>query len=604
MKFKNITITRKLTIVTVVALLGMIFSSVYSLITLDQVKISGAQYNKLEHNQDVLADILPPKFYIIEAYANAQELVNFFDSITIHIFVDNIKELEKEFYAAHKHLMQDMEEGKKKKVLGELAYGTAVEFFDTVNNKLIPAVTNREKIRARVLLVNNVTPTFNKHRTFIETGIKLVREESEALEEKTKSIIRFRTITMIILPIVISLTILFIGFIIRKDITTSMKKLLSNLSSSSKGDLTQKVDLENNDEMGTIGNYLNDMTDNIKHIVEGARDTSKDLSTVGKHLLQNLVESVESIDHISQNITHINSQVERQNSGVMQTQDSVKNIVSKLQSLNSQINNQSDTVVQSSSSIEEMVANISSVHKILEKNSISVGELKAASEKGKIGMEDVTNLIQNISRESEGLINATEIIQNIASQTSLLAMNAAIEAAHAGDAGKGFAVVADEIRKLAEDSDSQGKSISTILNELKTSIDTVAEHSINTQEQFENMFTLSNQVMDQENIIKNAMEEQDAGGSEVLTAIRDINDITNNIQTYSEEILNNSNEITQEMVSLNDITQDLNKRIDDISRDTKHIAEGTKENRDISIKNEESISSLLQEISRFKIDQE
>lgn len=600
--FRNITIRRKLTIIIVVALLGMIFSSVYSLITIDQVKISGNQYNKLEANQHLLADILPPKFYIIEAYVNAQEMVNFFDSITMHIFISNIKNLEKEFHESHKELSSEMEEGRKKKVLGELAYGAAVEFFEIVNKKLIPAIENREETRAKIILINNVTPTFNKHKNFIETGIKLVREESEALEQETKSIIKLRTITMIIQPIIISLSILFIGWIIRKDITSSMKKILNSLSSSSKGDLTQKIEDLNKDEMGTIGNYLNEMTGSIKNIIGGAKNTSIDLSDVGKHLQVNMGESVESIEHISQNISHIIKQVERQSGGVSQTQDSVSEIVNKLTSLNDQINSQSATVLESSSSIEEMVANISSVNRILEKNSVSVEKLKSASEKGKTGMEDVTNLIQNISNESEGLLDATQVIQNIASQTSLLAMNAAIEAAHAGEAGKGFAVVADEIRKLAEDSDSQGKSISTILNELKNSIDRVASFSLETQEQFEEMFSLSTQVMDQENVIKNAMEEQDSGGSEILSAIREINDITGNVQEYSGEILTNSNEITREMESLSEISLDLRERVETISSDADKISTRTIENRDISIKNEESISNLLSAISKFKVE--
>ena len=184
-----------------------------------------------------------------------------------------------------------------------------------------------------------------------------------------------------------------------------------------------------------------------------------------------------------------------------------------------------------------------------------IKDLTAATGDGKATLVTSNTVTQKIAEESGSLMEASSVIQHIASQTNLLAMNAAIEAAHAGEAGKGFAVVADEIRKLAEDSAVQGKNITTTLKILSSEIETLSSSSKTVEGKFNAIFTLAEQVKEMSDRLTEAMREQANGSNEVLTAIKNINMVTTEVQAGSEEMLKGGEGVAEEMRKLDNLTR-------------------------------------------------
>ena len=205
--------------------------------------------------------------------------------------------------------------------------------------------------------------------------------------------------------------------------------------------------------------------------------------------------------------------------------------------LDGYVQRQAAAVSKSSASIEQMINNTQSVTITLSKNAQNVKELEKALEVSRAGLVTVAADIEKIFHESESLLEINSVMANIASQTNLLSMNAAIEAAHAGESGRGFAVVADEIRKLAESSSNQSKTISGVLKTIKASIDKITKSTDDVMNKFQAMDSGIKTVTEQENNILRTMEEQGQGSKEVLEAIGEVNKITHQVGDASRQLV-------------------------------------------------------------------
>jgi methyl-accepting chemotaxis protein len=426
----------------------------------------------------------------------------------------------------------------------------------------------------------------------------IVAERGELLAGITRLIIFIAGAGLILLAAGIVMAILT-GRSISRPV--SFAALALKDISEGEGDLTRRLDVNSRDELGDLARYFNKMLAKIEELILVVKDRALTLRQIGGDLTENTELTAESIKDINDAITDVNTRVKEQNE-LLNTSIAAMSLVSEnIDSLNVEVEKQAQSAAQSSSAIEKMLNSIRTVTDTLVANDENVKRLMGASDIGSNGLANVVADIQRIAGESDGLLEINAVMENIASQTNLLSMNAAIEAAHAGESGKGFAVVADEIRKLAVSSAEQSKTISLVLKKIKSSIDKITLSTGSVLSEFEAIDSGVKTVARQETMIRGAMEEQDEGSRLILDSIERLRDGTQLVKEDTAEMLNVSKTVIKDSKNLESLSAKIKFSMDEMALGAGNIVSSVYQVNEAGGMNKANIDALVEELSHFKV---
>ncbi|MDR2447896.1 MAG: methyl-accepting chemotaxis protein [Treponema sp.] len=395
---------------------------------------------------------------------------------------------------------------------------------------------------------------------------------------------------------------LIAGFTVSDSLVKPIRRVTTTLQAIAEGNLTVQIsDAIRKDEFGAMMRLLNRTQSNIKTLVKTIADKAESLSHVGSELSSMVSQSAAAVRQIDAQTRNLKAKAGNQAAGLTRTNNAMKGIVNIIEHLNRSVEEEVESVSRSSSAIEEMAANVTMASESLSRNERNIEKLIVSSEKGYKALRRVSDDIQEVAKESGRLLEINTVIENIASQTNLLSMNAAIEAAHAGESGKGFAVVASEIRKLAESSSKQAGTVAEALKKIKGALDGIRDSTERTLIHFKDIDSGVHIVADQEELIRRSMEEQNMGNQQILMAIAKSQETTQNVRDNSDAMLAGSGEVVSESRRLEALTVDLDYGMDEIAAGMNQINAAVARIQDVSIENKDSIAALTLEIGKFTL---
>lgn len=407
--------------------------------------------------------------------------------------------------------------------------------------------------------------------------------------------------------VIIALIALVIAFIVGMFVVNVAIKPLNNVGvaikeiASGDADLTRRLKVGTQDEIGHLASGFNDFTEKLHSIVSELKDSKDDLHLYGEQLGAMVQDNADFLGKMVDSIKGVNEEISNQHNKVDDSVGAADTISQAVETLRDLLQKQEQGVEQASTAVTQMIGNITSVSNSVEKMAVEFTNLQNDVDKGIAQQHEVNIQIQEIESQSKMLNEANKVISSIASETNLLAMNAAIEAAHAGDAGKGFAVVADEIRKLSETSAAESKKISAQLKGILGAISGVVDASSLSDRSFT---AVADKIQGTGNLvreIKLAMEEQSQGSKQIGEALSYMNDATAQVRTASDGVDKSRQGIVSNIDSLKMSSDVVKNQVESMSGNIKKMEESDNSLLNITTSINGSIYRIGSQIDQFKV---
>ena len=402
----------------------------------------------------------------------------------------------------------------------------------------------------------------------------------------------------VIAVILMILELLIIKIIIGKF--ESIKKNIDDLNTGDK-DLTKRLEIFHNNEISQVKRSVNMFVNTVHQTVSEIGRANYNLKETFENVKGQLDATKNQMDNITSEIQAATTTLEAEDKSVTDTSDLVAQISSNITTLNQMIDSQVEAITQASAGIEQMIGNIQSISGSIDKMAGEFTELNAATVEGIEKNRIVNELLNSVLAQSKTLQDTNMVIASISSQTNLLSMNAMIESAHAGEAGKGFAVVAEEIRKLADTSATQSKSIGENLKLIAENIKKVVESADLSKASFEIVSDKTNNTSELVYSIKKATEEQSEGSKHLLETLSKMNNISVSVQRSSKKIGDRALTVLDAIAGLKESSKNMAQNFNKIVSTTEVTQETTKNLHNLTEDMTQAVNNISERIDEFKV---
>jgi methyl-accepting chemotaxis protein len=435
----HLSIRYKLALLAGLFVLAMVIALAMSYATLEAVKINGPVYQEIIGTKDLVADVLPPPLYLVESYLLVLQLLQETDRNVAAQLIDRGKQLRNEYESRQRYWSEGLADGTMKQTLVVDSYSSGIAFLDARDREFVPAILAGDLLKARTLAAGVLSARYREHRAAIDLVVTAAVPWQHRQEERASIIVQER-VNHVVLAAAFTLGVaVTIGVLIARRVSGALSSIESRFQAISAGDLRIRIPVRGQDEIARLCQSTNRLLETLEGLIGKVVHVTHKVASASVQLSATAEEISKGTNVLTARASQAASAVEEMNATVGQVADSSGKAAGLAQ---------------------ETVATAKAGGAVVSETIAGMQHLSEA-------VTNSATIIEALGNSSDQIGAIVRTIEDIADQTNLLALNAAIEAARAGEAGRGFAVVADEVRKLAERTTKATKEIGDMIRQIQ-----------------------------------------------------------------------------------------------------------------------------------------
>jgi methyl-accepting chemotaxis protein len=643
---RDFTLRTKMLLLSAAAFTGILVVVVVSMVLLNEARIGGHSYKVIKENKDALESIALLKSDLFQINNEMQKVTLATDTDATKKIEDTIQNLTNDIELNFGIVLESIASPQKRNAIDK-AQTIWLEYRKTLLEELLPAVSNGDIRKARLLMSGIQAERFSTFSTAVASMVDILRKDVQQTEEQVAASIETKAVIAGLVTLMAIFIILLLSYRITISITRPLRACVEFARTVADGKLDARLTVAGGGEAADLAAAMNIMANNLHSMVSRVSSASEVLITIDNDIekasrklvsaarLQEVAveETSRSVGHINTSVHEVSERVDKlaasaseTSASILQMASSVEEVAISADKLGDSVDEVSSSIIEITASIKEIgtsiinlldassttassIAEMDATIKQVEKNAMETSAItegvKKDAETGKMaveeaiaGMQAIRNssritaeVIENLSLRANDIGTILSVIDEVAEQTSLLALNAAIIAAQAGEHGKGFAVVADEIRELADRTSSSTREIATVINgvqeETRRAVNAInlAEASITEGERrshhsgvaLEKIVSGVQRASIQVREIARATVEQAHGSHSIKEAMESVEEMVGHIAGSAREHSRGSELITTAVERMKDLTSHVRTSTREQSRTSSLIARATED---------------------------